>query len=97
MMILVKIHEGCVAVCDADLVGKKFEEGELSLDVSERFYGGEKVSREELKEVFSESTNLNLVGKETVDIALEEKVIKNEDVIVIQGVPHAQVYNIGSE
>jgi hypothetical protein len=40
----VKIHKtenkDIVAVCDEDLLGKKFEEKELILDVSEEFYKG---------------------------------------------------------
>ncbi len=92
-MILVKVHESVVAMCDDDLVGKRFEEGKRVLDVSERFYKGEELDMEEVKRILREGSNLNLVGKEIINVALKEKVINEEDVVYIEGVPHAQVYN----
>ena len=38
---LVKIHKSyrnVVAVCDSDLIGKKFEEDKFQLDLKESFY-----------------------------------------------------------
>jgi hypothetical protein len=31
-----------IAICDEKLIGKKFSEGEYVLDISEKFYKGEK-------------------------------------------------------
>jgi hypothetical protein len=42
------IHSSCrdvVAICDSELLGKVFEEGQLQLDVKESFYKGEKGSQ----------------------------------------------------
>jgi uncharacterized protein len=93
-MILVKFNEGVVAMADSDLIGKEFEEGEKYLKVSERFYKGEEETREEIIKVMKNASNINIVGKEVVEIALEEGFIKKEDIIKIQGVPHAQIYNL---
>ena len=91
-MILVKFHEDVVALCDSDLIGKEFEEGEKYLKVSERFYEGEEISEEDIRNVFKGVNNLNMVGKEVIDFALKEGFINEEDVMTIQGVPYAQVY-----
>ncbi len=91
-MILVKVHEGTVALCDANLLGKTFEDEKRQLKVSEQFYGGEEKSLEEVRAILSDATNMNLVGEEVIGVALEEKIINQEDVVLIEGVPHAQVY-----
>ncbi|MDP3918738.1 MAG: DUF424 family protein [Nanoarchaeota archaeon] len=94
-MISVKIYEdGVVAMADNDLLGKKFEEGNLSLEVSEYFYKGEVMSKDEVKEVMAHADNLNLIGKKVVAIAKAEGYIKEEDILYIEGVPHVQVYSI---
>jgi len=93
-MIYVKVHEDVVAMADADLIGKELEEGEKCLTVSERFYKGEEKSKEQVIGILKEAGNINLIGKEVIGIALEEGFIKEKDVIVIQGVPHAQIYSV---
>jgi uncharacterized protein len=95
-MIFVKEHEGVVAMADSDVIGKEFEEGQLYLNVSEDFYKGQEKNVEEIKELFRTASNLNLVGKEVVGLALKEGIINEEDVIKVQGVPHAQAYTLQS-
>jgi len=96
----VKIHEDkrtkrvVVAICDEDLIGKEFSEGNANLKVTERFYKGEKKSEEEVKKVLENADNLNLVGKKTVALAIKQKFVSKEFLIKIKGVPHAQVYAI---
>ncbi|MBI2043545.1 DUF424 family protein [Candidatus Pacearchaeota archaeon] len=46
----IKIHKSyrnVVAVCDSELIGKKFEEEKFQLDVKENFFKGDKVSENE--------------------------------------------------
>lgn len=92
-MILVKIHETVVAICDKNLVGKVFEEGNKCLNVIKRFYGGEKMSKEEVLSLVREFKNLNVVGKESVNLVLKEGFINKENIISIKGIPHVQIYN----
>lgn len=91
-MICVIVHENVVACCDAELVGKVFEEGKLFLDVSKGFYGEEYFEEEDVIKVLKDAKNLNLVGEKIIALALREGFINEEDVIRIQGVPHVQVY-----
>lgn len=96
-MIYVKVHKGnetVVAVCDKNLIGKKFSEGKLCLNVKENFYKGELVDEEKLKEILKNAINLNIVGKESVGLALKEKIIDKNSVIKIKEVPHAQIYSL---
>ena len=93
-MIYAKIHKDVIAMCDSDLIGKKFEDDEKQLDVSERFYKGEKVDEKRVIELLKSGGNLNLVGNEVVGIALKEGIVNLGDVIEIEGVKHVQIYSI---
>ncbi len=93
-MIYVKIHKNVIAMCDEDLIGKKFEDDHRQIDVSERFYKGELVDEKKVIELLEKGTNLNLFGNNVVDIAIKSGIVKEEEVIEIQGVKHVQIYNI---
>ena len=90
--IYVKIHNsGIVAICDEELLGKELKQGKLRFNVNENFYKGEKKTEEEAKKIMKEANSLNIVGKRSVKIALKLGLINNDSIIVIGGVPHAQV------
>ncbi len=80
-----------MAACDADLLGKMFTEGELQLDVKPEFYDGVNVTREQFVSHLRMATIGNFVGEETVHVALEEGFIEEGGIIMIDGVPHAQM------
>lgn len=94
-MISVRRHctgnELLIAACDCGLLGRRFEEGELRLEITAGFFEGEKVEKELFLEVLSLATMANLVGDETVNAAIEAGQVDPECVIRIQGVPHAQL------
>ncbi|MBT4334206.1 DUF424 family protein [archaeon] len=83
-----------VSVCDTNLVGKTFTEGELELKVSEQFYKGEEKTVEEVSELIKEAKNLNLVGEESINLAEKIGILEKDNVLVIDGIPHAQLFQI---
>ena len=83
-----------VAVCDKDIIGKKFREGELVLKLEEGFYKGDKVSEEEVKEALSCATIANIAGEKSIACAVECGCIDPETIIFIEGIPHAQMVHI---
>lgn len=95
MRIYVKVYrvqgEILLAACDEELIGKTFREGELKLEVKERFYKGELKDVEELKHLLEEATIANLVGERCVSKAIELGYVDKDRVLHIQGVPHAQM------
>lgn len=92
---VIKSCRDVVAVCDSDLIGKYFEERNLQLDVRESFYKGEDVSRERATEIMrdmaKEDATFNIVGKESVEVAIEAGVISIDCVKSIQGIPFCLV------
>jgi len=83
--------EVVVAVCDENLLGKKFEEGKLRLHVKEDFYGGQLVSIKEGVDAIKEATIANIVGENIIRKLIEEGIIIEEAVIKIAGIPHVQI------
>jgi len=95
-MISIKIHNSyrnVVAVCDSSLVGKKFEEGNVQLDIRESFYKEKEVNEEELKRILimqaKEDSTFNIIGPISIKIALENKIIDEESIGTVQSVPFA--------
>ena len=85
-----KLGRDVVAVCDEDILGKTFEEGDMFFEVKKGFYGGERKTKEQIKDILITAENINLVGKEIIALALELKIIEKENIIKIKGIPHAQ-------
>ena len=93
-MIYVKIHKGSsevIAICDEELIGKKFSDGKFCLDIKENFYKGELMKEEQVRNILRNATNLNIVGEESIKLALEEGIIDKDCIVKIKGVPHAQL------
>ena len=94
----VKIHKSyrtVVAVCDSELIGKKFEEGIIQLDVRKNFYKGEEKSFDELVELFkfqkAEDATFNIVGEDSIKAAKKAGLISNEGIKYVEKVPYSLV------
>ena len=83
--------EVILAACDSELLGKKFEEGELILEVKRSFYYEAFVSEQTFLNSMKIATIANLVGEKVVNLAIREGYIDEENVMRIAGVPHAQM------
>jgi hypothetical protein len=84
-----------VAVCDADVVGETFENGDVSLTVEESFYGSEAAERdvsvERVVESLAGCTTANLVGTRSVALAIEHGFVEEANVLELEGTVHAQL------
>ena len=95
---LIRIHQSyrdVIAICDSDLIGKRFEEGKFQLDIKESFFKGEKTSKEKamkiMQDMSREDATFNIVGEKSVDTALEAGIITKEGIKRIRGIPFALV------
>ena len=79
-----------VTVCDRGLVGESFEDDEVSLAVTEDFYGGEPVEPDAVVDALSRATIANIVGTHAVDLAVEEGFVDEEQVLEVGQTVHAQ-------
>lgn len=81
-----------VAACDKELLGKKLKHGNTVVEIRRDFYEGEDVSEEELQNALQEATTANLFGEKTVNCAVKCGIIDPNSVIMIDCVPHAQIF-----
>ncbi|RBI63493.1 DUF424 domain-containing protein [halophilic archaeon] len=79
-----------VAVCDDDVLGETFENGDVSLTVTEEFYGGERVDAAEVVDSLSRAAVANIVGTEAVALAIEEGFVDEANVLDLDATRHAQ-------
>ncbi len=89
-----KDREILVAVCDPDILGKTFEEGDLVIEVKENFYGNNRVEKEKVINALRYATIANITGINSVNCAIEAGIIDRERVLWIAGIPHAQMVRI---
>ena len=80
-----------LVITDQDLIGKKFEEGKLYLDLTTEFYQGKEMNKEEVKELLTNARDIHLTGKESVALGVESEIVSSERILWIQGTPHAEV------
>lgn len=101
---VVKVHKAyrlVVALCDSDLVGRKFEEFDLNsecemqLDLSGGFFRGDKKSESEVRKVLAdcdkEDANFFIVGEKSVDLAKDIGLVDDSGVKFVDSVPVALV------
>jgi len=93
---LVKIHKSyriVVAICDSNLIDKKFEQGNLQLDLTTEFFKGEKKTESQVLEIIEdavrEDASFNIVGEKSVACALKAGIIDKQRIKKIQGIPVA--------
>jgi hypothetical protein len=91
---IVKIHKNnngqiILAVCDSELLGKKFEEGKKQLDLSSDFYAGEKRSEKDVSGLMRNSYIINLVGKKSTGLAIKDGLITQNNICEICKIPYA--------
>ncbi len=83
--------EVLVAVCDSELVGRTFRDGELKIEVKESFYGNREVGEEEVRKALRIATIANITGRRAVELAIEMGIIDKDNVLKIGECWHAQM------
>jgi hypothetical protein len=83
-----------VAVCDSEIVGKVFKEGELKIEVREDFYGEREVGEDEVKNALRRATIANITGKKAVELAVKMGIVDRDRVLKIGDCLHAQMVTI---
>jgi hypothetical protein len=81
-----------VAACDKEVLGKKLKHGNTAIEIRRDFYEGKDVSEEELQNALQKATTANLFGEKTVNCAVKCGLIDPNSVIMIDCVPHAQIF-----
>ena len=84
-----------VSVCDPDVLGETFEEGDLSLTVTEEFYAGDEVDEETVVDSLHRASVANIVGERAVGVAIDAGIVEEANVLAIEDTLHAQLLRLG--
>lgn len=92
---IIKGHRNIVAICDSNLIGKKFEQEKFQLDLTTSFFKGEEFSEEEtikiIKKMSKEDSTFNIIGKKSTATALKAGIINKQGIKKIQRIPFALI------
>jgi hypothetical protein len=80
-------------ICDAELLGKKIIEGDLTMHISENYYGGRFVEKDEAESLLNNSLIINMAGKETVSLALKLGIGSENAIKIVSDVPFLIIFN----
>ncbi|MFY9801160.1 MAG: DUF424 domain-containing protein [Methanoregula sp.] len=83
-----------MAVCDRELLNTTITNGELSVKISEAFYGNCPASEDMVRAALKKAGNINLMGKRSVGVAIDMGLVTQSGCIMIGDIPHAQVYSL---
>ena len=83
-----------LAISDSDIIGKTFKEDEVEIKVTEDFYSDKLCNDTEAKDLIKNSTIINAIGENIINLLLKENMIDEEKILRISGVPHAQIIAI---
>ena len=92
---IIRAQRDIVAICDSDLLGKKFEEEKFQLDLTGNFFKGEETSEEKaikiIKEMSKEDASFNIVGENSINASIKAGIISKQGIKKIKGIPFALV------
>ena len=81
-------------ICDKDLLGKTLNRDNFSLKISEEYYAEKIVEKEEARDLLKKSDNINMVGKDIIDLSVNMGIGSQEGIKVIDGVPFLIVFKM---
>lgn len=98
-MICIKIHNSyrsVVALCDSELLGRRFEEGKRELFLRENFYKEEEKDLDTIvsiiKNQMREDAIFNIVGEESINAALKAGLITERNIDSIDNIPFTMTF-----
>ena len=85
-----------VNICDEELIGKTVTEGKLKIDISKDFYLGEVVGKGEALRLIQTCAIVNLAGRRSVSLAVDNEIGAREAIRKIEDVPFLMIYKFFS-
>ena len=93
MKVYLKIHRrndiDTVACCDENLLNQVFIEGNLRIEISSNFYGGDLLNIEQAIEILMEASYFNIVGENITNKAIALQLLPKDGVRKINNIPMA--------
>ena len=81
-------------ICDVDLLGKNIVEGELNMNISESYYGEKLIEKEEAAKLLKQSSIINMVGENTVNLSIKLGIGSENGIKKISNIPFLIVFKM---
>ncbi len=79
-------------ICDSGLVGRTLVEGELTMNITRNYFAERVVEGEEAEQLLRNSSIINMVGEETIDLSIKIGIGSLKGVKKVEGVPFLLVF-----
>jgi uncharacterized protein len=80
-------------MCDTELIGKDVLDGDLKIHISENYYGKQIIDEDEAVSLLKSASIMNLVGKETISLAISQGIGSESGVKIISEIPFLIIFN----
>ena len=87
-------NQSMLNICDAEILGTKIIEGELTMHISENYYGERFGEKDEAESLLKNSSIINMAGKETVSLSLKLGIGSENAVKIVSDVPFLIIFNM---
>ena len=88
-------NQSMLNICDVELLGKKIIEGDLTMHISEGYYGERFVEKdEEAESLLKNSSIINMAGKETISLSLKLGIGSEKAIKTVSNVPFLIIFNM---
>ena len=81
-------------ICDSSLLGKTIVESKLKMHISKSYYGERFVQKKVAIKLLQDATIINMVGDDTISLALDLKIGTKDSIKKIDGVPFLLVFKM---
>lgn len=79
-------------ICDSNLVGRTLVEADLTMNITPSYFAERIVDEDEASQLLKNSSIINMVGKETIGLAVNLGIGSPKGVKKIEGVPFLLVF-----
>ncbi|MCK5594251.1 MAG: DUF424 family protein [Candidatus Aenigmarchaeota archaeon] len=97
-MFILKTHNtdtgNIVAVSDSNLLGKRFEENDTVLDISDDFYDGKKADIDTIISAISTCTSAIIIGDNIISELKKNNVLTPEHILFVSKTPYAMIFKV---
>jgi len=87
-------NQAMLNICDVELLGKKIIEGDLTMHISEGYYGERFVEKDEAESLLKNSSIINMAGKETISLSLKLGIGSEKAIKTVSDVPFLIIFNM---
>ena len=81
-------------ICDPELLGEIIVDGDLTITISESYYGERTVDESEARTLLENSTSINMVGKNTISFSIGLGIGSKNAVKKINNIPFLIVFKM---